>query len=121
MSRRAVITGIGVVAPSGRTPDEHWATVVSGESRIGPITIFDASGYRARLAGEVAGFDITGKVDGRLVVQTDRWTWQAFVAAEQAIADAGLDPGAMDPYDLSVVMASSSGPVNNRAHAVVLR
>lgn len=109
MSRRAVITGIGVVAPSGKSVAEHWVTVTSGACRIGPITIFDPASYPCRLAGEVAGFDVTGKVEGRLVVQTDRWTWMAFVAAEQAIADAKLDLPAMDPYDLSVVMASSSG------------
>lgn len=109
MSRRAAITGIGVVAPSGKSVAEHWVTVTSGASRIGPITIFDPSNYPTRLAGEVAGFDVTGKVDGRLVVQTDRWTWMAFVAAKQAIDDARLDLSTTDPYDVSVVMASSSG------------
>lgn len=109
MRRRAVITGIGVAAPSGMSAGEHWAAVAAGENRIGPITIFDPSGYPARLAGEIAGFDARATVDGRLLVQTDRWTWLAFAAAEQAIADAGLDLAAMDPCDLSVVMASSSG------------
>lgn len=109
MSGRAVITGIGVVAPSGLSVAEHWVTVTGSRNRIGPITIFDPSTYPVRLAGEVEGFDVTGKVDGRLVVQTDRWTWMAFLAAEQAIADAGLDLSGMDPYDVSVVMASSSG------------
>jgi minimal PKS chain-length factor (CLF/KS beta) len=109
VSRRAAITGIGVVAPSGKSVAEHWVTVTSGASRIGPITIFDPSNYPTRLAGEVAGFDVTGKVDGRLVVQTDRWTWMAFVAAKQAIDDARLDLSTTDPYDVSVVMASSSG------------
>jgi minimal PKS chain-length factor (CLF/KS beta) len=109
VSRRAAVTGIGVVAPSGKSVAEHWVTVTSGASRIGPITIFDPSNYPTRLAGEVAGFDVTGKVDGRLVVQTDRWTWMAFVAAKQAIDDARLDLSTTDPYDVSVVMASSSG------------
>jgi len=109
VSRRAVITGIGVVAPSGLSADEHWATLTSGQCRIGPITIFDAAGYAARLAGQVAGLDVTGRVAARLVVQTDRWTWMAFLAAEQALADAALDPAGLDPYDLSVVLASSSG------------
>lgn len=109
MSGRAVITGIGVVAPSGTDTGQHWATVTSGANRIGPISLFDASSYPARLAGEVAGFDVTDRVEGRLVVQTDRWTWMAYVAAEQAVAEAGLDLARMDPYDLAVVMASSSG------------
>ncbi|WP_040405555.1 beta-ketoacyl synthase N-terminal-like domain-containing protein [Amycolatopsis nigrescens] len=109
MSRRAVITGIGVVSPSGMNPQAHWDTITAGDSKIGPISLFDASSYATRIAGEVAGFDVAGKVDGRLLVQTDRWTWMGFDAAQQAIDDAGLDLSEMDPYELSVIMASSSG------------
>jgi 3-oxoacyl-(acyl-carrier-protein) synthase len=105
----AVITGIGVVAPSGRSADEHWETVCAGRSRVGPITLFDPARYRTRTAGEVKDFDVTGEVDGRLLVQTDRWTWMGFDAANQALADAALDLSAVDPYDFAVVQASSSG------------
>ncbi|HEX9337177.1 MAG TPA: beta-ketoacyl synthase N-terminal-like domain-containing protein [Pseudonocardiaceae bacterium] len=109
MSRTAVITGIGVVAPSGMTVADHWATVTEGKNMLTEISLFDASGCATRIAGEVRDFDITGRVDGRLVVQTDRWTWMAFVAAEQALRDCGIDPAVVDPYQLSVVLASSSG------------
>ncbi|MCP2167490.1 beta-ketoacyl synthase N-terminal-like domain-containing protein [Goodfellowiella coeruleoviolacea] len=109
MSGRAVITGLGVVAPSGMSPGEHWDTVVEQRNRLRRITLFDPSPYATTVAGEVADFDVTGQVDGRLIVQTDRWTWMAFVAAAQALADAGIDPTELDPYDLSVIMASSSG------------
>ncbi|GAB2846349.1 beta-ketoacyl synthase N-terminal-like domain-containing protein [Lentzea nigeriaca] len=104
----AVITGIGVVAPSGRSAAEHWDTVCAGESRVGPITLFDASRYGTRTAGQVEG-DVKGDVDGRLLVQTDRWTWMGFDAAAQALADAALDLSTVDPYDLAVVQAASSG------------
>lgn len=109
MRARAVVTGIGVVAPSGMSAAEHWATVTAGTSKLAPISLFDASGYPVGLAGEVRDFDAGDRVEGRLLVQTDRWTHLAFAAAEQAIADAGLDLAALDPYDVSVVMASSSG------------
>ncbi|MDQ3403050.1 MAG: ketosynthase chain-length factor, partial [Actinomycetota bacterium] len=109
MSRRAVITGVGVVSPSGMSSQQHWDTVTTGENRIGPISLFDASNYSTTIAGEVAGFDMAGHVDGRLLVQTDRWTWMGFAAAEQAITDACLDLSEMDPYEVSVVLASSSG------------
>ncbi|ASW56782.1 ketosynthase chain-length factor [Plantactinospora sp. KBS50] len=109
MTPRVVITGIGLVAPSGTTTAEHWHTVTSAQNRIGPISLFDASGYPTTLAGEVRGFDIEARVPGRLAVQTDRWTWMSFVAAEQALSDAGFDPATEDPYAFSVVMASSSG------------
>jgi minimal PKS chain-length factor (CLF/KS beta) len=109
MTRRAVITGIGVVAPSGMNPDEHWATVTSQTSRLRRITQFDPSGYPTTVAGEVPDFDADSHVPGRLKVQTDRWTWMSFVAAEQALADAKLDLSEEDPYTTSVIMASSSG------------
>lgn len=109
MTARAVITGVGVVAPSGTSATEHWATVTAGTVRIGPISLFDAAGYPTALAGEVAGFDAAGRVPGRLAVQTDRWTWMSLVAAEEAVADAGLDLAATDPYEVAVAMASSSG------------
>jgi minimal PKS chain-length factor (CLF/KS beta) len=109
MVKRAVITGIGVVAPSGKSAAEHWETVCSGSSRLGPISLFDPSRYATRTAGEVKDFDVTGKVDGRLLVQTDRWTWMGFDAASQALDDASLDLSTVDPYDFAVVQASSSG------------
>lgn len=106
---RAMITGIGVLAPSGMTADEHWATVTAGKTMLDEITLFDPGSYPARLAGEVRGFEAKGRVDGRLLVQTDRWTHLGFVAAEQALGDAAIDPDQLDPYTFSVVMASSSG------------
>jgi minimal PKS chain-length factor (CLF/KS beta) len=57
----------------------------------------------------VAGFEPEGHVDSRIAVQTDRWTWLAFGAAREALGDAALDPAALDPYSMSVALASSSG------------
>ncbi|MEV6848448.1 beta-ketoacyl synthase N-terminal-like domain-containing protein [Actinoplanes sp. NPDC051411] len=110
MSRRAVITGLGVMAPSGVTAEEHWSTVASRTNRLDRISAFDASGYTTTVAGEVRGLDdLTRDIPNRLTVQTDRWTWMAFVAVERALADARLDLDAEDPYQVSVVLASSSG------------
>lgn len=110
MSRRqAVITGVGVAAPSGLGASAHWESLRKGVRTIAPTSLFDASGYDTPLAGEVTGFDLEAQVDGRLQAQTDRWTWLAYAAADQALADAELDPRAVDPYRLSVALASSSG------------
>lgn len=109
MNDKVVITGIGVVAPSGTSAGEHWATVTAGTSKLGPIRAFDATGYPVRIAGEVPDVDIAASMDSRLVVQTDRWTQLAFVAADEALADAALRLPHDDPYQVSVVMASSSG------------
>ncbi|WP_341716099.1 beta-ketoacyl synthase N-terminal-like domain-containing protein [Micromonospora sp. FIMYZ51] len=107
--RRAVVTGIGVVAPSGVGAQRHWRTVLAGQRRTGPITLFDASGYPTRFGGEVADFDPSRYTDNRALVQTDRWTHLGFAATRLALADAGLPEQAPDPYGWAVTLASSSG------------
>jgi 3-oxoacyl-(acyl-carrier-protein) synthase len=109
VTRRAVITGIGVVAPSGIGALAHWHTVVAGRNRLSRITLFDPTPYATTLAGEVADFLVAEHVESRLAVQTDRWTWTAFAAATEAMREAAVDPGARDPYTMSVILASSSG------------
>lgn len=110
MSVRAVVTGIGVVAPSGVGVEAHWRSVTAGVGAIGPITLFDPDErYPTRLAGEVAGFDASRYADSRRLVQTDRWTHLAFAATALALADAGLPERADDPYGYAVTLASSSG------------
>ena len=106
---RAVVTGLGVVAPSGVGAGEHWRGVLAGANRIGPITLFDPSRYATTLAGEVTGFDVDGYADSRLAVQTDRWTHLGFAATLLALADAGLPEVATDPYSFGLTLASSSG------------
>ena len=56
-SRRVVVTGIGLVSPSGLGTEETWQSILAGRSGIAPITLFDASRYSTRFAGEVKGFD----------------------------------------------------------------
>ncbi|RIV41275.1 beta-ketoacyl synthase N-terminal-like domain-containing protein [Micromonospora radicis] len=107
--RRAVVTGIGVVAPSGIGAEAHWRTVLSGQRRTGPVTLFDATGYPTRLGGEVPDFDASRYTDNRILVQTDRWTHLGFAATRLALTDAGLPERASDPYGWAVTMASSSG------------
>jgi minimal PKS chain-length factor (CLF/KS beta) len=108
--RRAVITGIGVVAPTGSDTGSWWKSTLAGTSGIKPIARFDTSKYSTRLAGEVDDFDPTQFIAKRLMVQTDRWTWMALAAGEMALADAQFDPSEQeDPYAMSVITASSSG------------
>jgi act minimal PKS chain-length factor (CLF/KS beta) len=106
----ALVTGLGVVAPTGLGTKEFWSATVEGRSAIGPITRFDAAGYPARLAGEVTGFTAEEHLPGRLIPQTDRMTRLALVAADWALADAGVDPATDHAaFDMGVVTASTSG------------
>ncbi|MGW2099577.1 ketosynthase chain-length factor [Streptomyces olivaceoviridis] len=103
------VTGLGVAAPNGLGADDFWAATCAGKSGIGPLTRFDASGYPARLAGEIPGFVAEDHLPARLLPQTDRMTRVALVAAEWALADAGVTPQTLTPYEAGVVTASSSG------------
>jgi act minimal PKS chain-length factor (CLF/KS beta) len=107
--RRAVITGLGVVAPNGIGTETWWEATQAGKSGIGPISHFDASTYPTQLAGEVDGFDATDYLEQRLIVQTDRWTHMALAATQMALEDADFDPEGKDPYRMSVITASASG------------
>jgi len=99
--KRAVVTGIGVVAPSGLTTEDHWRSTLAGEQHVRE--------HEGMLVGQVPGFAAEGSVDPRLIIQTDRWTWMSLAATRQALDDAKYDPAAHDPYATSVVLASGSG------------
>ncbi|WP_134668720.1 MULTISPECIES: ketosynthase chain-length factor [unclassified Amycolatopsis] len=105
----AVITGLGVLAPTGSGVKQFWEATLEGASGIGPVTRFDASSYPSTLAGEVAGFSAKGILPSRLLPQTDHSTRMSLVGAEWALADAGVDPEAHDGFDLAVITASSAG------------
>jgi minimal PKS chain-length factor (CLF/KS beta) len=107
--RRAVITGIGVVAPNGIGTDKWWDATLKGETGVARIKRFDPERYPTQLAGEVDGFEPADWMDKRLQVQTDRWTWMAIAATQMALDDTALDPTEHEPYTMGVITASSSG------------
>jgi minimal PKS chain-length factor (CLF/KS beta) len=109
MTDRTVVTGIGIVAPTGIGREPYWTATQAGRSAIRRITRFDPSAYDSQLAGEIDGFEARDYIPQQLIVQTDRWTWMALAATQMALEDAALDPQAHDPYRMSVVTGSSSG------------
>ncbi len=109
MSRRTVVTGIGVAAPNGLGAQEFWAASRAGRSGIGRISRFDAAQYPARLAGEVPGFDPREHLPSRLLPQTDRSTQLALAATDWALADAGADPADFPADEMAVVTAAGAG------------
>ncbi len=88
--RRVVITGVGLVTPLGIGIEENWGALVHGRSGIGPITLFDASSFATRFAGEVKGFDATRWIEKREVKSFDRFIAFAVAAGQMAMEDAGL-------------------------------
>ncbi|GGO82165.1 ketosynthase chain-length factor [Nonomuraea cavernae] len=104
----SAVTGMGVVAPNGDRTEDYWQAVLDGRSGLGPISHFDAGGYPVSRGGE-SPFVAKGRVPGRLVAETDRFTHMALAAAEMALADAGVDPAELPEYEMAVTTASSSG------------
>ncbi|WP_318656164.1 ketosynthase chain-length factor [Streptomyces resistomycificus] len=104
-----VVTGMGVVAPTGLGPREHWERTMRGESAIGPVTAFDAERYSSRLAGEITAFVPADHLPARLLPQTDHMTRLALAAAAWAIKDAAVDPAELPEFGMGVVTASSAG------------
>ncbi|MGI5469161.1 ketosynthase chain-length factor [Streptomyces sp. CA-132043] len=109
MTTSVAVTGLGVASPNGLGTQDFWAATRIGKSGIGRVTRFDPSSYPATLAGEVPGFDAAAHLPSRLIPQTDHMTRLALVAADWALADAGIDPGAQPAFDMGVITASSSG------------
>ncbi|RVQ65298.1 beta-ketoacyl-[acyl-carrier-protein] synthase II [Croceicoccus ponticola] len=94
--RRVVVTGLGLVTPLGSDVETVWANILAGKSGAGPITHFDASEYKCRIACEVKpkdheyGFDADKRVDTKVQRQVDPFIVFGIDAAGQAIEDAGL-------------------------------
>jgi 3-oxoacyl-[acyl-carrier-protein] synthase II len=90
MTRRVVITGLGAVTPLGNDVPTTWSNVIAGRSGAGPITQFDASGYKTRFACEVKDFDVTPLVGKKEARRMDRFTQFAVSSAKQALDDSGV-------------------------------
>ncbi|MBA3962715.1 MAG: beta-ketoacyl-[acyl-carrier-protein] synthase family protein [Chthoniobacterales bacterium] len=88
-----MITGMGVLAPNGTGLKAFWKSLVAGESGIGPITLFDATEFKSRIAGEVKDFDPLDYMDAQWKPKRlARHTQLAFAATQMALRDAGFDP-----------------------------
>lgn len=90
-NRRVVVTGMGAVTPIGNTLAEYWHGLKSGKNGIAPITHFDASRFKVRIAAEVKGFDPCLFMDRKEARRMDPYSQYAVAASAMAYADAGLN------------------------------
>jgi 3-oxoacyl-[acyl-carrier-protein] synthase II len=107
--RRVVVTGLGLVSPVGIGVEESWSALVAGKSGIAPITLFDASTYPTRIAGEVKGFDPAQFMDRKEVRRNDRFIHFALAAAHMAVKDAGLDMSKEDAERVGCIVGAGIG------------
>ena len=107
-----MITGQGVICPLGNTVEEFWKRLVAGESGIGTVTRFDATGYDTRIAGEVRGFKPEEVMDRKDIRRSDLFVQYAVAAATQALNQAGVKDGAVDPNRFGVIVGSGIGGIS---------
>ncbi len=117
--RRVVVTGIGLICPTGIGTENAWKAILAGRSGIGPVTLFDATPFPCRIAGEVPAFDPLDFVEKKDVKKTARFIHFALAATEFAVRHAGLDMKAEHPDRVGVFVGSGVGgfEVIEREHA----
>ena len=113
--RRVVITGMGAISPLGLDTSSLWDGIRSARSGIGPITLFDASNFETRFAGEVKGFDANNYMDRKDVRRNDRFIHFAIAAANEAIAMAGINNTTVDAEEIGVIIGSGMGGLTTLA------
>ncbi len=111
MTRRIVISGLGAVTPLGNDVPTTWSNVIAGRSGAGPITHFDATGYKTRFACEVKDFDVTPVVGKKEARRMDRFTQFAVVAARQALDDSCLQVTPEDSWRTGVFIGTGIGGI----------
>lgn len=107
--RRVVVTGMGAVTPLGNTAEEFWANVKAGKVGIGPITKFDVTEYRAKVAGEVKDFKADEYMDFKTAKRMELFSQYAAASALMAVKDSGIDIEKEDAYRCGVVVGSGVG------------
>ncbi len=122
MSRRVVVTGIGLVSPLGIGTEANWEALCAGRNGIGPITRFDASQFSARIAGEVKGFDPHAFIEKKDVKKMDVFIQFAIAASQYAMDDARLSVTEDISTRVGVFIASGIGGFSTieREHKALL-
>jgi 3-oxoacyl-[acyl-carrier-protein] synthase II len=111
LSSRVVITGLGAICPVGNDVPSIWDSLVSGRSGIASITLFDASGFETRIAGEVKDFDPKQFIDAKEARRMDRFVHLATVATLQATESAGLEINSANRDRTGVIIGSGIGGI----------
>ena len=109
MSKRVVVTGMGAITPIGNSVEEFWDSIKEGKKGFAPITYFDTTEYKCKLAAQVKDFDPTAFMDKKAARRMEQFCQFAVAATKQALEDAKVDMAAEDPYRVGVSVGSGIG------------
>ncbi len=108
--RRVVVTGLGALTPVGNTAPETWESLLAGKNGIAPITYFDTSDYKAKLAGELKGFNPLDHMEKSEARKYDPYIQYLIVAANECMKDAAI-AGTMPPERMGAYLSSGIGGI----------
>jgi len=122
MTKKVVVTGLGMVTPLGTGVEKNWEGVCSGISGIGMITRFDASAFSSRIAGEVKDFNSADFMDKQQIRRLDIFIHYAIAAARMAVEDSGIKIDAKNGYRVGCITGSGLGglPMLEHYHKILL-
>ncbi len=106
--KKIVITGMGAVTPVGIGIDEYWKNITEGKSGIDTIKTFDPSELAVQIAGEVKNFNPSDYLAKDLIRKTDPFMQYAYVAAEEAIKQSGIE---IEPERTGIIMGTAMSGV----------
>lgn len=109
--RRVVVTGMGILCPTGNSVEEAWQNAAAGKTGIRTIQRFDTSHLENHFGGEVKDFDAEAFLGKREARRTDRVTQMALYVADQAVRDAGLEVTDENRYDIACIVGSGIGGI----------
>ena len=112
-SKRVVVTGLGAITPIGKTIPEFWEGLVNGKNGVGEITRFDSTLFKTRFACEVKDYNPEDYFEKKNVRKYDHFAQFALIAADEAVADSGLNAENCDLDEVGVMMTSGIGGVNH--------
>lgn len=116
------MTGLGAITPIGLGIEEYWSSVKQGKIGFAPISRFDASEFKAKLAAEVKGFDAKNYMDAKAARRMEMFCQFAVAAAKEALEDSGLDMSREDAYRVGSAVGSGIGSLQamEREHSKLL-
>jgi nodulation protein E len=113
MSRRVVVTGMGVVTPIGTTVADFWAGCRRGQLGVGPLGGFPLEDLKILIAAQIKDFDHKARLKhfkrDKIIIHADRYSWFAAAAADEAMKQSGLQTPFANPYRTACIIGSGAG------------
>ena len=107
--KRVLVTGLGALTPIGNNANDYWKNLAAGVSGADKITRFDASKFKTQFACELKGLDLSSFFDRKEIRKYDPYAQYGIIAADQGLADSGIDLDSIDRDRAGVIWASGIG------------